>query len=384
MPTQPQVTLIQSSPTFDALDEYITHQMMQQEMLNAAQTAQVQINDLPTTGWVTLTESAISKKYSKKEVVDPTTNGDKQLQDLYSYKLLTIRKQDSIQYERHNKIIGNPYKFATYNGLIGIEIEVENICNPLGQLEAYWASKADGSLRNNGTELVSVPLQIKQVQLALEHAWNVLYKNNNPDFSNRTSIHIHLNCRDLTQNQLYTLCLLYAVFEKHFYAYAGTRRLNSIFCVPWFRTNICKSLKSVIYRFTPEWHKYTGLNLLPLVDNNDQRGFGTIEFRQLYGTKDLTSIYKWIDQILCLRKAALTMKLDEVEHHIREMNTTSSYMDLYYRIFGEHCILQNKSDFEECISNLKREIFDNEYSKTFKKSDNSDYWQTCRKLGLRG
>lgn len=98
-------------------------------------------------------------------------------------------------------------------GMVGIEIEVENITQQVIPL-AYWDAKSDGSLRNNGIELVSVPLQIKQVQLALEHVFDVLNQNNKPDFSNRTSIHIHVNCRDLTQDQLYNFILLYAIFEN--------------------------------------------------------------------------------------------------------------------------------------------------------------------------
>lgn len=319
-----------------------------------------------------------------KIVTKPERDVNKPIQTQYSYKNLVLRKQESIAYEKKHTVQDKPFQFVTTNGLVGIEIEVENIENGVIPYDAYWSVKGDGSLRNNGVELVSVPLQIKQVQLAMEYAWTNLYKNNKPDFSNRTSIHVHLNCRDLSQNQIYTLCLLYAIFEKHFYAFAGTRRLNSIFCVPLYRTNILSNLKKMIFNLNPLWHKYTGLNLLPLLDSNEHRAFGTIEFRHLYGTHDLNKIYVWIDQILCLRRAVLNMSLEDVESAIRDMNTTSSYLDLYHRIFGKYCILHNKLDFEECVSNVKRELFSNEYYSTLKRSDASEYWALAGKLGLRG
>lgn len=321
-----------------------------------------------------------------KRVVKPKVERDHNapIQEVYNYRALSIRKTESVAYEKVNKVEDRPFTFITNHALVGIEIEVENMHNTLPPIEAYWSAKSDGSLRNGGIELVSVPLQVKQIQLAMEHVWKCMYKNNKPDFSNRTSIHVHLNCRDMSQNQIYVMCLLYAIFEKHFYAFAGQRRLNSIFCVPLYRTNILSALKDVIYGLNPSWHKYTGLNLLPLLDNNGQRGFGTIEFRHLYGTHELPKIYSWINQILCLRKAAMSMTVQDIETEIFQMNTTSSYMDLYHRVFGDNCLLNDKKDFEECISNLKREIFTNEYSKTVKKTDASLYWEVARKLGIRG
>jgi hypothetical protein len=80
----------------------------------------------------------------------------------------------------------------------------------------------------------------------------------------------------------------------------------------------------------------------------------------------------------------MSMTVTEIETEIFQMNTTSSYMDLYHRVFGDNCLLNDKNDFEECISNLKREIFTNEYSKTLKKSDNCVYWEVARKLAIRG
>ena len=314
----------------------------------------------------------------------PNTNPDSLLQDIVKYKAMTLRKNESNAFEKMNTLKEKPMEWCTTRGMVGIEIEVENITNSLHPL-AYWDIKADGSLRNNGVELVSVPLQIKQVQLALEHVYNVLTANNKPDFSNRTSVHIHVNCRDLTQNQIYNFILLYALFEKHFYAFAGNKRMNSIFCVPLFRTNQLNVLDNVVYGLSPNWHKYCGINLLPLYQNQVTQGYGTIEFRHLYGTSNQREILEWINDIMCLRKYACEISKDDLLKNIKEMNTTSSYISLYSQVFAKgRKVLSNKKDFEECVSNIKRELFGDEYINTVKRSDQSDYWLAVNNLGIRG
>lgn len=326
---------------------------------------------------------ALNHQASKSIFTTKKRDPSAHLQDLYKYKSMVLRKAESIAFEKTHTV-KTPYKWTTMEGMIGIEIEVENITNPV-PLVAYWNHKADGSLRNNGAEFVSVPLHIKQIQLALEHLFDALNASNNPDFSNRTSVHIHVNCRDLTQNQLYNFILLYAIFEKHFYQIAGTRRMNSIFCVPLFRTNQLHKIETVVYDLNPDWHKYCGLNLLPLYANSVTQGYGTIEFRHLYGTNNILEILNWINDILCLRKAAIKMTTDDLLTNIKNMNTTSSYMELYYQIF-EHGrkILSNKKDFEECVSNIKRELFGNQYAQTLEKVDRSVYWNTAAELNIRG
>lgn len=318
--------------------------------------------------------------------VVPATEGapPRLIQDCYNYPGLKLRKSDSAAYERVAPPIKEPFPWTTTQGLVGIEVEVENIRHSV-PLMAYWDGKADGSLRNSGAEYVSVPLQIKQIQSALQHLYATLKATNQYDFSNRTSIHVHVNCRDMTQDQVYVFCLLYTLFEKHFYKVAGTRRLGSIFCVPVFRTNILHQMQDVIYKLSPSWHKYCGLNILPLVDNNGQRGYGTIEFRHLYGTDDQTVICKWINDILCLRKMALKISKDELIDQIKSMNTTSSYMSLYHQVFEQgQKVLTDKRDFEDCVSNIKRELFGKEYQNTLARSDASAYWNFVQAEGIRG
>ena len=345
--------------------------------LNTTQTNNPAADNL----FATLSSSAnLSAKKQQAISMEPST---KPLQELYKYKTMTLRKTNSIAYEKVHRI-DKPFDWASTQGMVGIEIEVENMKKSV-HLEAYWDVKNDGSLRNHGIELVSVPLQIKQVQLALDHVYTQMNAQNEPDFSNRTSVHIHVNCRDLTQDQIFNFVLLYAIFEKHFYQVAGTRRMNSIFCVPLFRTNQMTTINEVIYGMSPNWQKYCGLNLLPLFANNVTQGYGTIEFRHLYGTNNQQEVLEWINDILCLRKFACEISKDNLLAAIKEMNTTSSYLSMYSQVFAKgRRLLSHKKDFEECVSNIKRELFGNQYIDTLKKSDMSPYWMTAREINAKG
>jgi hypothetical protein len=327
--------------------------------------------------------ATLNTKVSKTKTPRQPPPPNSRISVLYGYKALTTNASACKTYEKQSNHT-NTYKWATEEGLLGIEIEVENITNGV-VLSPHWSTHGDGSLRNHGIEFVSVPLAVNQIEIALHSLYAALKQQNQPDFSNRTSVHIHLNCRDLTQDEIYALVLLYAIFEKHFYGFAGTKRLNSIFCVPLYRCNILNQAKEVIYGFNPVWHKYCGINILPLVDNNGERGKGTIEFRHLYGTDDVELIFAWINQILCLRKACKEIKLSELLDQIKTMNTTSDYLALFYRVFtGQTAAVRDKQVFEESISNIKRELFSSDYAKTITRSDTCQYWQLAAKLGLKG
>ena len=333
----------------------------------------------------TATGQALSK-YATKDAMKQ--QGNSVLQAIYKYPALKKDITRTNAFEKANpELCKNTYPWVSMHGIVGIEIEVENIKSEI-PIKAYWSVKNDNSLRNNGVELVSNPLAIKQVEGALKHVFSALSTYNEPDFSNRTSIHIHLNCRDLTQDQVWNLVTLYALFEKHFYKFAGNKRLNSIFCVPLFRTNQLTHLEGCLYHFEKKWHKYNGLNILPLFDHDGQRGYGTIEFRHLYGTNDIHEILDWINDIMCLRVAAMTMSREELTEMIKTLNTTSKYFGLYAQVFRKgRQILSQKLDFEHCISHIKREYMGNDYftaNKLHLSSEYAEYWVLSRKLGLRG
>jgi len=192
--------------------------------------------------------------------------------------------------------------------IVGVEVEVENArARHPGELGAYWRSHSDGSLRNNGVEFVSVPAAGSSITLAVDTMWD-----NMPDawsFSQRTSVHVHVNARDITWAQLKMWLLSYCVFEKFRFDFAGMDRGRGIFFVPLLDTTYPDYLISRIVNGThstvSSWEKYSAVNLSRLGD------LGTVEFRHLPGTKDKLKINLWLRMLDDIRKFALATTEEE-------------------------------------------------------------------------
>jgi hypothetical protein len=249
-----------------------------------------------------------------------------------------MRLNEAVDYSRLptnniDKLTHNDQHFDRYSPLIGIEVEVENI-NQLGQINHSWRVERDGSLRNNGQEFISKPLKPEQVETAIEHLFDALDKN--AHFSPRTSVHVHMNCRELTFMQVYNIVLLYQCFEDLLYGFAGRERKKSIFCVPIGNTNYyngfrraCSSDQLVA------WSKYTGLNIAPL------REYGTVEFRHLRGTNDKQVIYKWLHFLYKLWSYAVSQSTDKLEAMIVHYSNNRNFNDFGEIVFG--------SDFADLV-----------------------------------
>jgi len=191
---------------------------------------------------------------------------------------------------------------------VGIEIEAENIQivnEDLNILLNYWDVTTDGSLRNYGTEFVSVMLRGGDIRAALEELNNVFVNNNiNPDYSERTSVHIHCDTRFLNLLQLRTLILYYLALEPYIFNYIGHGRENNSYCIPYYKNNSgIKRLSSLFMQNINEADvinsissgaKYEAMNVRSI------REKGSIEFRHHYGTNDVETLYSWIKVVLAL------------------------------------------------------------------------------------
>lgn len=236
------------------------------------------------------------------------------------------------------------YPIVDRNSYIGVEVELENLdANAVPEL--FWRRITDGSLRNNGAEFITNPIRAWRI----ENALNQLFNNVNSDieFSHRTSIHIHLNIRTLTMDEIRSLVLLYILFEKPLFEYAGKERYENIFCVPLNEFDLTHRLENLFQNgidYLSDWEKYTALNLNPISSK------GTIEFRHLKGTKDIKHIINWINLILCLKIAALKYDPETLWKEIRELNTSSQYELFGMRIFEHYFNLINNQDYRKQIS----------------------------------
>ena len=151
---------------------------------------------------------------------------------------------------------------------VGLEVEVEN-CPRFGEPnQNIWTTHADNSLREHGIEFVSTPIYGTQVWDAL----NILYDHILPEkasFSQRTSIHVHVDMSSLTLEQLAQTVITYLAVERVLYEFVGNGREHNIFCVPILDTPsvrklaiICQSGSELFENsaLTGEEFRYSGLD----------------------------------------------------------------------------------------------------------------------------
>ncbi len=212
--------------------------------------------------------------------------------------------------------------------LIGIEVEIENVNVNGGRLNQVWRTEADGSLRNNGMEFVTAPIEAQYGPAALQ---NLLHEYLSQDccFSPRTSVHVHLNVQDLTPEKVVDLVLLYVTYERLFYRFTGRGRQKNIYCVPLVDTDLLSNFANKRLDRNG-WSKYTGLNLLPV------QSYGTVEFRHMHGTRDLHKLTVWINLITKLKEYVRKTTTPTIRKNIAIMDDEYDFNGYLLEIFGEY------------------------------------------------
>ncbi len=229
------------------------------------------------------------------------------------------------------------YTFANPDLLVGIECEIENWPFDIEKQHFGFTFEADGSLRNNGYEAITAPTYTKHVPYILStlfKRFNITQDNN---YSTRCSTHVHVNCQNMTTEQVKMLCLLYQVLERPIFGFIGHERQDNIFCVPWSQCNMSYDFAHKFMRdpsaTTRYWQKYTALNILPLRDR------GTVEFRHLEGTCDIKRIVNWLNIIGSMVKFACEYSYEEFRQIILDMNSVSNYGAFIEQVLGQHAYL---------------------------------------------
>jgi Putative amidoligase enzyme len=217
--------------------------------------------------------------------------------------------------------------------ILGIELEIEHALG-ISSTSGFTAT-TDGSLRNNGREFVSFPLELSTLIQALS-GFFLVNKVTEDNYSERCSVHVHANVQDFTGESLVTLLLVYSTLEELLFEFVGEDRYNNIFCVPLNQTRLYElslhhidwvshTLSGLDRR---GWYKYTALNLLPISSQ------GSVEFRHMPGTRDMVKLIRWLFLITRLLRYARTTPLLDVISTINDLNTSSGYDRYVTDIFG--------------------------------------------------
>lgn len=299
--------------------------------------------------------------------------------DFLTQKLADVYKWKSLQPIPKIELPESPIPLVSTNTKIGVEVEVENIRGPIRYDSGFWVIKEDGSLRNHGYEFMSYPIEGNEIAYAINNLFNALP--DAADFSERTSIHVHVNVRNFTVQRLLNVVLLYLVFEKTLYRFAGPYRYKNIFCVPIQETRIPVTIQNYLIRFRlnefiHEWNKYSGLNLLPV------KQFGTIEYRMMYGHREQDYLLRWINILLAIHTTAKEYQFMELFNMIQQLNSNSLYGDFLQLVFKEQsaCLMgpNLKDEMETGVATVKLISLPSSFHKMLieKLSNDSDLLRT--------
>ena len=300
----------------------------------------------------------------------------------------------------HQDIFKN-WNFSTpqQSEWMGIEIEVENASEFTGNFSCsdnLIMLKADGSLRNDGCEIISRAVDAKDLLATVGYTYTMLKacKKIMPNFSWRTSIHIHINVRELTQEEFLKFILIYLLFERGLFRYCDVKRRDGNFCVPLlecdgFVTDFFIELKRLLKSSSrkldfktllKQWDKYAALGAFRI------RDLGTLEFRHMPGTDDPVKIYGWVCLIHALCNAAKTMDTKKLLASIVELNTLSNYGELQEQVFREYSPLMPstfREDIMESVIKIKENLYYTPINKIIAKHNRNGLSGYVAKLNQR-
>lgn len=246
----------------------------------------------------------------------------------------------------------SPYE---HDGEIGIEIETETIRPYDHPRFNHWTTHSDGSLRNFGVEYVlRNPLDYKDIGGALrEFELNTRQIAFIP--SVYTSVHVHLNQKNRTLQQLFNFITLYLLFEEPLGHYCGPDREGNLFCLKTSSsernlvniTNLAQNIelgnRRGIQALNQNHLKYSGLNIAPL------RNFGSLEVRTHFGTTDINLIDRWVGMLYrgIYEKATTFANPVEIVNRFNEVG----YEKFLIECFGHYVdyLTFSKKDFEKTL-----------------------------------
>jgi len=193
---------------------------------------------------------------------------------------------------------------------VGLEIEVEGEELPRSRLPIPWKFVADGSLRgeDSGEYIYQTPRKPSQVFGDVVALKELLEEDEVglDTASQRTSVHVHVNYRDCTMQQMFTSCAIYYMLEEELFdTFIAPHRKGSFYCLrlseastPLNALRSCLQNNDMRALRDQGALKYSALNLTAI------QKFGTLEYRALQGTVEPHTIQAWVNILLTIKELA--------------------------------------------------------------------------------
>lgn len=236
-------------------------------------------------------------------------------------------------------------------GEIGIEIECEGTHLFNAPIQ-YWGCHTDGSLRDTAGHppveyVLKKPLPRSEIPDALTYLTSKLKQaNSKVNDSHRSSVHVHVNCQQMTVKEIVNFICLYLFFEHALVEFSGQERVGNLFCLRakdaqyWVR-NIVQGLRDGNFaNVYHEAYRYTSCNTASLAK------FGSLEFRSMRGTVDQALIQSWVD-LLCLIRDRSAEFSDPLKMY--EKYSTMEPMEFFSYIFRPKPDLQRLLSTTACL-----------------------------------
>lgn len=242
-------------------------------------------------------------------------------------------------------LLADPTRF------VGIEIELENMggfhqCIQELRKNGFWKYTGDDSLRDYGAELITGtehgdPIRGQDLITAFVDYKDAMEKwksltLSKPSLSKRTSVHVHIDVRDMSVGELQKFVLLYVVFEEIFFNWASPERVrNNYTRSVMHHRDVQKAVACIVrdseqdFRSTinARARKYDAMNL------ESMSRYGTVEFRLMGGCDDIDRIHKWVNILMALRLAACSEDL--VISELPERASMMGMDNVFEIVFGK-------------------------------------------------
>lgn len=192
---------------------------------------------------------------------------------------------------------------------VGIELELENWQFGRGIDNRLWVEDTDGSLRNNGVELISKVLSGYRVASALRDLARNL-DTQEPVANERTSFHLHLDVLDLTLLEFRNLVFIMGAYEPLLLQLCAEHRRCNSFALP---LSHAPAVLKHLHRGMTEWSRHDWKHLISYdIFSLDEYKYGalnfasigvhgTVEFRMHQGTFNITEIRDWIQVLITFK-----------------------------------------------------------------------------------